>query len=714
MKNFTPNTQHRTPNKLAIFFSFCKVITLFIMLFFSCKEAKAQFATTYWYNYGIADSVFYQTDVFSFRCFGGIAYGGSYDTTIVDSIVYRGSRSDKANDVFFKSNTTLLQRITEAQNIYWTNLVETVYINVSEEPGLNYSSNEWLTIDDLILVNFTDPYPTSTFLTSFMSQYNLTLYYEPLAGLPTTTGCSYTYVFRAHITEDESGLPNFNYFVDLMREMYANSNGTVYNAGPNFVNHSPTRDAVSGPANPQPASPIYTMCANSSPNDTWADYQWYISNDGFNETDLIGNCSGTNPANGTVGADAKICDCWDQELTGDGITVGVAARGDVIFDHPDLPAQSFSIAWDCTNPPCVALVPTTPTGAGMHMNGIIAGEKDNNLDIAGIAYKSTLMPFKIGDDFSSDVSLVAALQKSLEENVDILAIDFFSPIESGSINIECIKHHDLGRLRNHQARGTILIAPAGHTTTALAGTIMPKYPAKYNYDPGPFNKEPEVIGVINSNRYDLLETGEGSPCSPTFVLNAANYAYPSNYSSTYDIGAPAAQFFSYDGYTSTRGGDVNQSADAVAVTAGVVALLLEDNLYQTDIELRDRLRNGADQVNSPTYDYSNGGSSIEMARGRINCINSKNYIPTTINNIAKTDFGAWLNNTTNAWDITLKKIPISHLEYKIYSVKGDLLVKNNMLLTTKKFSINNLALASGIYFIKLDTNEGTITLKATK
>ncbi len=687
------------------------------------KNTAAQQITTYWYNNGVVDSVFYQTDVFSFRCPGGIAYTGTYNSAIIDSIKYHGSRRDRANDVFFNSSTTLAQRLTEAQNIYTTGLVQTVYLNVSKDPNLNYSSNNWYTLDNLILVNFTNTYPTATELNNFMTQYNLTLHYQPLANLPTTSGCSYTYIFDAQVPQNENGVPDFEYFVQLIRDMYTNASGTICNVSPNFVNHGPREDPSIIIAPPPPPTPtaIYPFCGTSSPNDDLRDYQWYVKNDGYNEDDFGSPC---NPAtlDGTIGADAKICNCWDLGLSGTNIKIAVMSTGNINIGHDDLSNQIFTDKWDCTVHPCIPLVtsvaPYTNTGALMNMVGIIGANKNNTIGIAGIAPNAQVIPMKIGSETVSDADVVAALQQALKENYDIIALDYFSEIENASIKIELFKHHEEGRKNNgiHNIRGTIIIAPSGHTNSASIGSVVSKYPAKYNLNI--LTSEPEVIGVIASNRYDKLEKGEGMACNTSYIPNSINYAYPSNYGSQYDVAAPVSgMLFAPEGnsWFYTRGeswsSGIKQSADAVAITAGVAALILETNVGLKDDQIQRKIRDGADKVGGYTY----GGllnKSVELAGGRLNCLNAFNHngAPQGVGTIEMKNIK--LAYTTNRWSIDYLEKNSRNIQYTVYNILGCVIETNK---TTNQFiEIDNTQYALGIYFIKLSSNTSNITLKVIK
>ncbi len=585
--------------------------------------------------------------------------------------------------------------------------------------------NQWYTIDDIILVNFSASYPDSVTLGSFMTTYDLdSILYPDEQNLPTITGCSYTYAFRINIPSNQTN--NYQYVADLMQDMYEDTSGVICAVSPNVVNQRRLQyPEVQIPDPPHELdAESYEMCGSGYPQDTWRDFQWYISNNGFDEFDFTpGPCplGGTPMAAGNVGADAKICECWEMGLTGNGVKVCVIATGDIYFspNHDDLQQQAYPTGkmWDCSSPPCVPLVSSPNTGNGMRMGGIIAAEKDNSLGIAGIAPEAELSHIKIGEDFVSDISMVAALQKAHTYQADIIVTEYVSPIYSNAIFMELKNHNDIGRPTNNHGivYGTNLISPAGHTETAVAGTVISQYPAKYNWNQTP--GEPEVIGVIASNMYDKLEDGRLNPCFATYVPNVVNYAYPSNFGAQYDLAAPSASFFSTAGSS-----DINrlqtsagtQDADGVAVVAGVAALLLHAKPNQTFIELRDRLRGGADKVGGYTYSGFLNHSN-ELAAGRINCEKAALHWPVNLNEAPKKKSAfAWVSNYEGKWLLQFSQ-PLqgaSHLS--LFDVHGRLLRREAIQKGIQKYELSANYLAAGMYLIRIECGLESFSLKAIK
>ncbi len=687
----------------------------------SSLSTSAQ-ATTWWYNNGVPDSVYLQTDVFSFRCFGGVAYTGGYDTLIIDSIIHRSTRPDAANDVFFDPSSTLPQRLAAVQSIDSTGQLEIFYLNISTTTD-PFSSNNWYTLDNKILVNFTTTYPDSLTIDSFMNKYSLTLEYEPLDSLPVTTGCSYTYIFKFNLPSNQ---PNgFMYVPELLQDMFEDSTHVACLASPNVVN---IRSAGNTFGSPPPAvepqeSFVYDMCGNGDPNDEFRDFQWYIHNDGFNEEDFFGGPTCSPAAvDGTVGADAKICECWNEGLSGQGVNVCIIATGDVYFNpnHADLQNQPYNPTkmWDCTGiGNCITLVSDISTGNGMRMGGIVANTKNNNFAIAGIAENAELSHIKIGNDFTSDASMVKALQVALVMNVDIIATEYVSSVFSGAIMAELRKHNEVGREYNHGVfYGTIIISPTGHQEAGCAGTVLSQFPARYNWNGSPL--EPEVIGVIASNEYDKLQEGYRDHYNcivPCIGGGITQDAFPSNFGSQYDIAAPGTNMFwaPYGNTWMDRWTRKSQDGDMVAIVAGVVALLLEDKFHQGFLEMRDRLRSGADKVGGynylPPLMHSNA-----LAAGRINCLNSLLGWPLSTSTIKDENQTISIIHNPENWDINFDGLTIGEFVGTLYDMNGSVINKFTINNGVQSYSLSHKNLSAGLYIINLSNSKNTFTIKALK
>ncbi|MBK8144163.1 MAG: S8 family peptidase [Bacteroidetes bacterium] len=577
-------------------------------------------------------------------------------------------------------------------------------MNISTTTG-SYSSNNWYTLDDKILVNFSTAYPDSLAIDSFMNKYSLSLLYEPLDSLPITTGCSYTYIFKYNLPSNQ---PNgFMYVPELLQDMFEDSSNVVCVVSPNVVNIRRTMATNAGvPFEPNPEV-TYDVCGV---NDAYAQHQWFLHNDFYDTNNGI-PCS-PPIAPGTVGADAHICECWNQGLTGNGIKVCTIATGDVDFVTPnnDYVNQPFdpSTMWDCTVQPCVPLVSNPATGAAMSMWSYIAALRNNNFGTAGIAEECILSHIKISDNiFLADASMIRALQKALEMDVDVIATDYVSPVSNGSIKEELYKHYQLGRPMHPGALGTVIIAASGHTETNPTGTTMSHFPACFNLDIN--NKEPEVIGVIASNVYDKLESGWQGGCQTPYVPNNTYYSYPANYGSQYDVASPAAGC--YD--ATVQSGITPQDVTQVAVVAGVVALLLGDNPYLSSIQIRDQIRSGADKVGG--YNYTGPlQHSTEFAAGRINCMNSYLGWALHSNSLTQTDDLVKIATYSNSWELLFKKQTAEDYDGLLLDMSGNLIKKMKIPKGVQNYGISNIEISTGIYFIKLQSSKSSVVLKISK
>jgi Subtilase family len=688
-------------------------------------KSKAQTPTTYWDNNGVPYKWFIQTDVVSFKTNTGSFYTGTLNYSVVDHFEYHPERRDSATEIYFKPTATIPQRLAEVVNIYSSGQVGMPYVNISSDSNKNFSDTKWYTIDNLILVTFKTPYPTQSYLDAFKLAYDLELYYvSDSATMPQLlpTDYSYCHIFRARA--NSSMMSNPDYFPSLVRTIQSsNLNNNVKFASPNIVNAYTFKNNITDGGNPEPpALKDYQLCDESN-NDPWTDDQWYIDNDGYNNIHGNGGCpNGVPNVIGTIGADAKICDCWDllnpvtnNNLTGAGISVGVLSQGDVYVKHEDLMNQTYARKWDCsgTAAACVPLVSALNNcNHSMHIQGIIAATKNNSKGIAGIAPGVELVPIKVGVYNSntgitttSVAEVIKGVDKALELNVYILVIDFVSLVEDLSLQAALFKHH-IGRYGiGETGLGTIIISSTGHTETTGVTNPNGVIPAGFNLDDGVL-KVPEVIGVISTNRFDKSCTGEGQCQAYNFTTPNVNtnWEHPSNTFGANDIGVPSVGFYSTYNQTNIYrelSGDLTQDQNAMGVAAGVVALLLEFKPFLTDLDVRQRLRNNADKV---SYTYTSGFST-KMAFGRINCINTllaENNFPEALSAMASLN-KLIVVNLPNAWNIKMASNETNtDFNYKIYNNLGQLIKTskfNNIL--NKEFTIDNAALPIGTYYIEI-------------
>ena len=600
-----------------------KIVIALLMAVFSAMPVSAQTSGLFWYIDGIADYWFVQPDVFAFRCINGQAFTGSTDPNVVDSIYHHANRQDQAVEVYFNPNSTPSERLAEVQNILTSGQVEMPYLTVTKDTLQPYGEEEWFVLDNLLLVNFAVPYPTSQQLSDFMSTYGLALYSAPSSALPLNSdSVSYTYVFEIVLP---SSSVSAEYFLQLAQDMIENDGDFVHTAEPNIVNFRLNPEAeATGPAFQGTLSEMHT-CPTDDP--LYSEMN-HIENVGFNVPyTQPGQFPGMS--NGIAGADANICECWAQGYHGTGITVGVIGSRDFCLTHPDMSSRfDPNLRWDCTGAACVPLVSsTTVVGiSGMRMAGLIAAEANNQSGTVGVAPEATVVPYKIGNNYSSTVSLVEALKQALIDEVDVLVTDFFNPVFSPTVRDEMLKHFKNGRSTQNSINppGTVIIAPAGFTNNATGSTADFHPAATVVFDQDVVY---EPISVIASNRFDQLCVEELNPASPTL-----KYALPSHYGSQYDVAAPGPRMPAPNdlagvGGTPTYTWAFQPHTGAVSTVAGIAAMLLEKDPNQTAMEVRARVIQGTEQVGGYTYSF---GISEELGHGRVNCGNSLNLVITSI------------------------------------------------------------------------------------
>lgn len=134
---------------------------------------------------------------------------------------------------------------------------------------------------------------------------------------------------------------------------------------------------------------------------------------------------------------------WDAGYTGEGIKVAVLDSG-IMNDHEEFEGR-IAEHWD--------MKPETPVestvdikGHGTHVSGIIAANKGNGKGGAGIAPEASLYVYDISDSkgiISSDAQF-RAINKAIEDGIDIMNMSFGSPLYSEQENTIIQKAYDAG------------------------------------------------------------------------------------------------------------------------------------------------------------------------------------------------------------------------------------------------------------------------------
>ena len=225
---------------------------------------------------------------------------------------------------------------------------------------------------------------------------------------------------------------------------------------------------------------------------------------------------------------------WDVNAGGDpAVYVAVLDTG-VDLDHPDLAANVLSVntMWPEEDFDLGAAdkVPQDGNGHGSHCAGIIAAVGDNNLQVAGVAYKCKILPIKLADSSGNFVgSTPTALALATMCGAKVVSMSFGSYFPSEAMKAAC---------ETANGNGLVLVGAAGNDNNGS----QTHYPAGI----------PVVIAV-------------GATDSSN---NKAGY---SNYGSHLDIAAPGTSIYStvinaYDTYQGT--------SMACPMVAGAAALLI--------------------------------------------------------------------------------------------------------------------------------------------
>ena len=690
-------------------------LTLLILLLAGVWNMQAQ-SSTYWYVDGLPDVWYYQPDVFAFKCWNGQAFTGTANGAIVDSVVHRANRRDKAVEVYFKATASPLQRLAEVQNLFNTGQIEMPYITLTRDTLIPRTEEDWFVLDNLILVNFKVAYPDSADIDDFMNRYNLTLFSAPSADLPAKADSdyvSYTYIFEAHLpqlltTSSFSG----DYFIEICRNMFTIDTAFVLNAEPNFVNFRGADRNVSSTIAGSPLQGNYT-CPTNDP--LYGDMN-NIENIG---TNVPYSNAGQFPSmsNGTLGADPNICGCWSQGLSGAGIKVGVIGSDGYCLTQSDM-ASKFDplLRWDCSSGICVPLSSSSVLGiavSGMRIASILGQEGNNNLGAVGVAPDVTIVPYKIGGNngvynTGSTASFVEALKQALIDKVDVIVTDFFVPTQSSGISNEIRNHFQYGRpispIPGSLGYGTVIIAPAGFTTNSV-GSTGNFYPAAGSYLK--FDDVVKIVSVIGSNRFDALCTEEIAPAT-----GGQKYALPSHYGSQYDVAAPGPRIPAATDDAGFGGSAVYTYAyqphtGAVATVAGIVAMTLEQFPTLTAKQVRQAIIDGAEQVGS--YTYTNG-ISTELGHGRVNCANTINVLTTNIDPILATQIMVSVSYQSDSWLLKydLGKFTRSRNFVKVWNVWGQELFETELQIPKSEKAISTLNYPQGVYFLSLTDENGNV------
>ncbi len=306
------------------------------------------------------------------------------------------------------------------------------------------------------------------------------------------------------------------------------------------------------------AEPNYIAYALMVPNDPYYKYQWHLD----------------NPTYGGI----QMEEAWDISA-GAGVTVAVVDTG--IRKGTDLANTCFVTGYDYVNKDTD---PTDDNGHGTHVAGTVAQSTDNGVGVAGVAYKSCLMPVKVLDATGSGTyaDVASGIIYAADNGAKVINLSL-----GGSSDSQTLKD----AVAYAYQKGVTVIAAAGNDSSSTLS-----YPAAYD----------AYVIAVGATRYD--ET----------------LAYYSNYGPSLDLVAPGGDLNvdqNGDGYgdgvlqqTFTKTGRViswaywfyQGTSMAAPHVSGVTALLLAKGNATTPDQIRTALQSTAEDLGTPSRDDTYG------------------------------------------------------------------------------------------------------------
>ncbi len=319
------------------------------------------------------------------------------------------------------------------------------------------------------------------------------------------------------------------------------------------------------------------------PNDPEFSKQWYLNN------------TGQSPAYGTEDADIDAPEGWDITTGSTVIRVGVLDTGIPIQDgslsHPDLDdASRFLFGYDYVHDDPI---PKDNNGHGTHVTGIIAAETNNGIGIAGVCWNAEIMAIKVFD--SEGVGSADRFRDGCLYAVDngCQVINYSGEGDSSSAKKDGISYaYD---------NGVIVCAAVGNGDGASV-----RWPAAYS------TEYSNVIAVAATDHNDNFSLFSNIGPEVTVAAPGGYGGLPPNQNDVYStMPNYSVTLNGYPWYISQNYGYNLGTSFACPQVAGLVALILSVDPNMTPYDVRELLKNTADDLLIPDYQ---GGGRINIER----------------------------------------------------------------------------------------------------
>ncbi len=318
------------------------------------------------------------------------------------------------------------------------------------------------------------------------------------------------------------------------------------------------------------ATPDWAVRLGAVPNDPYfLPYQYALYNRG-GTLDISPDVQ----LQATNGADIKARAAWDETTGDESVVIAVLDTG-VDRDHPELAGKVVSPGRDFVNDDFDA---DDDHWHGTHVAGIAAAETDNGEGIAGVSWKSQILPVKV---FDSDETgyyswVIEGIFWAVDNGAKVLNLSFGGDADDPALEQACKYAYD---------NGVLLVASAGNED----GPVL--YPAAYDgYVLAVTATDPE------DKRTDFSNHGPEVDVAAPGVYILAPVPQES-------VGAEYLPYLFVSG-----------TSQAAPHVSGFGALLMSFKPWLSVADVMNIIRYSADDVNS----VNNKGRDDELGYGRIN------------------------------------------------------------------------------------------------
>lgn len=225
---------------------------------------------------------------------------------------------------------------------------------------------------------------------------------------------------------------------------------------------------------------------------------------------------------------------------------------------------------------------------------IIAASGNNDVGIAGVAWRARIMPLVVLDanGFGGDDSLVRAIRYAVAQGADIINLSLFGAEYDATLD---------RAVREATSQGVLVVSAAGNGDS-LGGdnlNLLPGYPA--------------------------CDSGSGGKLTVTGLDRNLKKSSRANYGSCVDVAAPGEDIFAARPPRDSRGraipvagyvGDLTGTSIAAPFVSGLAALLKAEHPSWRGPELARRILDTADSVDdaNPQYRGALGRGIINVSR----------------------------------------------------------------------------------------------------